>query len=153
MNTCQYIKRDGVVCGKGCRGDSGLCGHHRPKPAAKPFAPCESCGAQTRRIVDGSPLCMKKGCGWNEYRRSVRAAKKAAPAIAEAEAQAANMRAICERIRDEAEAAAAAEAEAAAVAEREALAVLAAIQERRRVATAKLAEVRTLPGGALAAAL
>ena len=78
MSTCKYVKLTGEVCGRGHGARYAFCAAHRPRPEARPFNPCASCGTRTR-LVDaqtGLPLCIQKSCGLlkhhTEYRRRKR---------------------------------------------------------------------------------
>ena len=96
MSTCKYVKLTGEVCGRGHGARYAFCAAHRPRPEARPFHPCASCGTRTR-LVDaqtGLPLCIQKSCGLlkhhTEYRRRKRTkdAEAAAQRAQEAEEKA-----------------------------------------------------------------
>ena len=69
---CDYVSRNGALCGKGFMPGFERCAKHRERPAIKASNPCTNCGKPTSRAAG---LCIGLTCGWNQYCRELRARK------------------------------------------------------------------------------
>ena len=79
MPQCVYVKLSGEVCGRNHGAKYNFCAAHRPRPPARPFHACATCGTMTRLTSPktGKPLCMLQACGMYEHQIAWRGKKRA----------------------------------------------------------------------------